>query len=277
MKNDPNYAKRLENLPEAKRKAFLLGDWDSYEGQAFAEWNYDIHVCRPFIIPDYWRRWMACDNGYTDPFAWYWFAVSPDGQVFVYREFTRNYSDEKLTYKQQAEKVNQLMTHYDENNQEEKESISHVVAGLDAWADHPLSRDPDNLNKKGKTIIDFYQEGGLFGFVKCLTDRKLRKGTLHEYLTPYYNEQLGRKTAKIQIFSTCKKAIETIPQQIEDENDPEKVAETNYDHWYDGITYGLVFHHISRSKTPGQPKGIIAEHKDKMAKQMVNHRFRRFT
>jgi phage terminase large subunit len=41
MTTDPEYVKVLENLPEARRKAWLDGDWDVFEGQAFAEWRND--------------------------------------------------------------------------------------------------------------------------------------------------------------------------------------------------------------------------------------------
>src|SRR3990167_8086740 len=35
----PDYIKQLESLPEQKRKAWLEGSWDIFEGQVFSEWN----------------------------------------------------------------------------------------------------------------------------------------------------------------------------------------------------------------------------------------------
>lgn len=261
MRNDPAYVRRLENLPPARKKAFLHGDWDAYEGQAFEEFDYNVHVCRPFLIPKHWRRWRAVDNGYTDPFAWYWFAVSEDGIVYIYREFTREYGDPKITYSEQAKRVMELDTWTEVEDGEEvevTERIDFTVVGHDAFASHPLAKD-------GKTIADYYMEGGVHGCVKCISDRRLRKGTWHEYLKPYEGVD-GKLMARVQIFSTCKKLIETLPQQIEDENDPEKVAETNYDHWYDGAGYGLIAHHV-RQSTPVKPeKTVIQKHKEKLAK-----------
>lgn len=49
MKTMPDYVHALESLPEAKRRALLLGDWDVYDGQYFTEFSRDVHVVEPFI------------------------------------------------------------------------------------------------------------------------------------------------------------------------------------------------------------------------------------
>src|SRR4249920_1023013 len=60
MKNDPGYLNRLENLPEAERRAKIYGDWEAFTGQVFDEFipmpdPFDItrpyHACKPFVIP----------------------------------------------------------------------------------------------------------------------------------------------------------------------------------------------------------------------------------
>jgi hypothetical protein len=62
---------------------------------------------------------------------------------------------------------------------------------------------------------------------------------------------------------------------VEDEDDPEKVAETNYDHWYDGAGYGLIAWHSRQSKKPKGEEGEIAAHKNRLAKKQVHERVRR--
>lgn len=37
MRADADYQKRLEQLPEAERKALLYGQWDIFDGQVFTE------------------------------------------------------------------------------------------------------------------------------------------------------------------------------------------------------------------------------------------------
>lgn len=243
MLNDPAYVRRLENLPPKKKQAFLHGDWDAYDGQAFEEFDPSIHVIEPFDIPDHWYRWMSVDNGHTDPFAWYWFTVDENGFVYIYREFTREKGSEKLTYTQQAEKVIQLSTHMKiEANAplRIREPVGMIFAGHDAFATHPMA--------PGKTIAYFYQKAGLHPIIKSIPDRALRKATWHEYLKPF--EYDHKMIARVRMFDCCEKLIETLPQLSEDEKDPEKVEECGFDHWYDGAGYGLVSYHLNKSRVP---------------------------
>ena len=247
MMNDPAYVRRLENLPPKKRQAFLHGDWDVYDGQAFEEFDPDIHIIEPFDLPDHWYRWRSVDNGHTDPFAWYWFAVDERGFVYIYREFTREKKDPKLTYSQQAEQVAKLSSKIklDGNTPVRvSEPIGMTYAGHDAFATHPMA--------PGKTIAYFYQKAGVSPVMKSIPDRALRKAVWHEYLQPFEFE--GRTVAKIRIFDTCEKLIETLPRLSEDEKDPEKVAECGFDHWFDGSGYGLVSYHMDKSRKPVVPK-----------------------
>ena len=242
MMNDPAYARRLENLPPKKRAAFLLGDWDVYDGQAFEEWDPDIHVIEPFAIPEHWIRWISVDNGYSDPFAWYWFTVDEEGFVYIYREFTRLPKDPKLTYSDQAQMVINLSTYtkaYEGQAVEVIEPYGVIYAGHDAFKNitHLMA---------GKTISYFYQQAGLLPVVSSVPDRRLRKSTWHEYLKPF--EHRGKMVAKVRIFNNCKNLIETLPKMCEDEKDSEKVMESSKDHWYDGSGYGLVSYHVSQSK-----------------------------
>lgn len=82
---DPSYLKALQSLPEDLRRAWLDGCWDVFKGQYFEEFSRDLHVVEPFEIPSSYRRFVAFDYG-LDMLACLWFAVSPDGWIYVYRE-----------------------------------------------------------------------------------------------------------------------------------------------------------------------------------------------
>ena len=84
MQHDPEYLAKLQALPEVTRRAMLYGDWDAYEGQFFPEFRKELHVCKPFEIPDGWERYRSFDYGF-DMFAAYWIAVDYDGRAWVYR------------------------------------------------------------------------------------------------------------------------------------------------------------------------------------------------
>ena len=101
VQSDPSYLAMLDNLPEALRKAWRYGDWESFAGQYFGEF-------RPFgplgteppeanhVIPaasgaarlePWWTRWISVDWGFDHPAAVLWAAQNPNGRVHVYREY----------------------------------------------------------------------------------------------------------------------------------------------------------------------------------------------
>lgn len=275
IESDPLYVKRLEQLPEAEREALLNGSWSAYTGMAFPEFNYNTHTCDPFEIPPHWRKWISCDNGYTDPFWWGWFTVSPDGIVYLYREFTRDYDDPKILYTEQAQKVIELMTHARVEMGEvieEREKIDYIVAGVDAWNKH-------HRDQTGKDLIDMYAEGGLSGFVKAITDRKLRKSMFHEYLKPlgdhpFMTDKMGnpKPYSKLQIFRTCTGIISDLPDLIEDEKNPEMYADCSFDHSADGCGYSILSYHVNYTKPPKEEMNEIQKHKQKLAKAHTRRR-----
>jgi hypothetical protein len=245
-RDDAWYEQTKKDLPQSYKADYPNTPEEAFEaagGVAFPEFSYDIHVCEPFPIPSYWSKWRSVDNGYSDPFAWYWFAVSDDGTVFIYREYTRDVNDPKVNYSDQAMKAAGMTR---------EENVSPTVCGRDAWNVHHLTI--TEATPKGKSLIDFYAEGGITDCTRAITDRALRKTVWHEYLKPYYDDNAGKWTAKVQIFNTCKKLIETLPQLINDERDNEKVQECLIDHWFDGAGYGLIYNHSSRSVKPPEPK-----------------------
>lgn len=248
----------LQEYPATPEEAFSVG-----ELTAFPEFDIDIHVCTPFPIPSHWRRWIGLDNGYDDPFYWGWFAVSENGDLYLYREFTRERGEPKLTYSEQAARVLELCTYtrFDDGMEVKfVEPLDYIVAGKDAWNTH-------HRDVTGKSLIDYYREGGLtqVNFIPAITDRRLRKVTMHEYLKPEYDANTKRYKAKLTIFNTCSSIIDTLPRLPKDEKDPEKVADCAIDHGFDGVGYGVLSHHIGQSEYLKEDLPVIRAHKDKVA------------
>jgi len=97
LEANPNYFKNLEQITsEAERRAMILGDWYTFEGQVFDEFRLSPmkdepdnaqHVVAPFSIPSWWPKIIGIDWGYA---AWcfvIWAAISPDGRVYIYRTY----------------------------------------------------------------------------------------------------------------------------------------------------------------------------------------------
>lgn len=77
-------------MTEDQRKQRILGLFQIMEGVVYKEFidTYEPlgHLIKPFRIPDYWPKWRAIDYGGSAPTACPWFAISPDEDIFIYRE-----------------------------------------------------------------------------------------------------------------------------------------------------------------------------------------------
>jgi hypothetical protein len=278
LDKDPNYIKNLMQLPEKEREQLLNGNWDVDDDAAFPEFDREIHVFNmvkafPNGIPKHWRRWISVDNGYADPYCWLWHAVDEQGNVYTYREFTRTRDDKKtqFTYSEQARRVVEKNMYTEVINGdvvEREEKYDFIVAGHDAWFSNVR-------DQQGKTLIDYYQDGGLHGFIKAITDRKLRKAVMHEYLAPYMDKNVGKMTAKWLIADCCPKLIEFLAEIQRDPDDYEKYAEDGeLDHYGDSAGYGLLAWHAQKSRTPQGDKSEIQKHKAKLMRNLKRNGFR---
>lgn len=92
---DPAYKQSLEGLPEAEKQAKLHGNWDAYLGAVFDEFRDKkypdepenaLHVIEPFDIPSWWPRFVIGDWGFAAMTYIGFYAVSPQGRLYLYRE-----------------------------------------------------------------------------------------------------------------------------------------------------------------------------------------------
>ncbi len=262
----PGYYEMLKTLPGQLARAYAEGDWTIFAGQVFSEFRLETHVVKPFAIPSWWHVWLSNDAGLADPGTWGLFAASPEGQVFVVREWTFL---NKTWYSDQARQVKKdlLAMGYDQ------QAIDRMtkVTGLDSF---------QGRMERGRSIVDVYRDAGLDGWVKPNVDghpnRKARTGLLHEYLKPY--DAGDRQEARLQIFDTCRELVRTLPTLTADENHPEEVKECDADHWYDYASYAITWWHARRSTAPEQEKykpgtaGAILNHAAKMGEKKVTPR-----
>lgn len=93
VENNPEYIKTLEALPETKRRAWLEGDWDVFEGQAFEMWREDVHVIQPTFslhrLPESYKLFAGWDEGTLAPRAFGVFVQDGDGMVQMIYEYYR--------------------------------------------------------------------------------------------------------------------------------------------------------------------------------------------
>jgi len=222
VKNDPRYVKRLENLPEAEKQAFLFGNWDIFEGQYFDEFDANIHVITPFVIPENWKRYIAMDYG-LDMCAVLWIARDTEGNAFVYKEFHQS----KLIISEACEKIREI------NN---GDKYTCLYAPRDLW------------NKKsdtGRSAADIFAENrmpmtetsvervdgwlNVKEWIKIISIKDIETGEL-------------KKTSRLKIFSNCKNLIKYLPQLQRDDKDPCDAATEPHEitHICDALRYFCV-------------------------------------
>lgn len=68
-------------------RCYVLGEWGSFEGAAYPEFQTDIHIIRPFPVDPCWDRLEGMDFGRNNPTSWLVFAVDYDGNLIVFDEY----------------------------------------------------------------------------------------------------------------------------------------------------------------------------------------------
>lgn len=205
MRKDPDYLKRLLNLPEKNRLALLEGRWDIYDGVFFSEFDPAVHVVRPFRLKEHWKQYVTMDYG-MDMFAVEVVAVDEEGNGFVHRELYQP----GLIISQAAEKAAELVEGLD---------IAAWLAPPDLW---------NGRQETGKSVADIFAEHGI---PLTMTSNNRHAGWLavREWLASrtVRNEITGEEKImppKLRIFENCRNLIRTLPALQYDDKDPEDVA-----------------------------------------------------
>ena len=234
LKSSPGYLDTLNNLPDHLRRAHLEGDWDVLAGQYFAEFSRDRHVVRPFAVPRDWRRFAAMDWGYSDPCCVLWFAVAPNGTVYVYRELY-------LTKTLSTEIAKRICT------LSEGERIAYTVASPDAWQKRGLRESGDMA---GESIAEVFSSGGV-PLLKADNSRIAGWMRVREYLGTADGGE-----PRLRIMENCQNLIRTLPLLTFDAHDAEDVSASCEDHAAEALRYGLMSRPIAAREVPKKkPRG----------------------
>ena len=219
MDNDPEYVKQLNALPPHLRAAHRDGDWNLFIGQYFNEFRHDLHVTdvRAEDIPAHWRRYRSIDYG-LDRLACYWYAVSPERQVIVYRE----YCESSLTISDAAKKILELTP--------KGEDIYYTLAPVDLWA---------RSQETGRDKAQIFYESGL-KLVKSSNDREAGWLAIKELLKP--KDELEGKPSLL-IDRSCKELIKFLPAlQIDPKRPTDTLTEPHeITHAPDSLRYFAIY------------------------------------
>jgi hypothetical protein len=212
-----SYLRTLDSLPEKLRKAYRDGNWDVFEGQYFAEWDRDKHVCEPFEIPEAWPRFISIDpSGRSGITSCHWYTVNRDGTVYAYREHYATGMD----IDQHAEEIAKLSKDKDGND----ERYSYGVIDSAAFAKAGYS----------ETAVEIFMRHGVgvtYQLLPAAKERIVGWNDVHQFL-----RWTIHTPPKFKAFKTCYNLIRTIPLLQHDEIHPEDVDSRGEDHCLTGDT-----------------------------------------
>lgn len=184
----------LATYSDERIKREIYGSFDSFEGQVFSEFRRDTHVIKPFHIPANWPRIVGIDHGYRNPAAWIFAAVSPDAELYVYREF---YQREYL--------ITEILHG---NNLEGKTGVLQLCHNekIEVAAIDPSVRARSGV--KGESVLDEYLEHlpKEFPLIMANNDKTLGINRLKRYLK--IDNKIGKPM--LYIFDTCTNLIEEL-------------------------------------------------------------------
>lgn len=255
---ETGFGKGLNRLPPAQRIGELMGSFERFAGQYYAEvWEPSVLVLRPEIagqiIQPWWRRWLSSDWGFSHYAANGWFSAgmlapkdalgyfgieitAPVRIIILYRELICNDVEEPL--------LAQLIT--TQTPPAERREVRDHWMGPDAWAKRgsahtvveqmePILR-RDGMPPLSKADTD--RVGGWRLMYNCWASaRRFRKWT-----GPGPFVQLPEDQPLFFISGACAETIQAIPMLMCKEDDPldvEKMAGKVEDDCADMVRYGL--------------------------------------
>jgi len=210
---------------------YVKASWNVFEGQIFPDFNREVHVIKPFAIPESWKKIGGIDHGERNPSTFLWCAVTNRGDLVFYRE-----------YKKEGEFVDQHVRNIYELN--DKDKIEYVEI------------DPSTKSVRGgsgKKVDLEYREEWERVFKEKMPMRYANNDVnagiarMHKYLriNPE-SEHLSTKkkgAPRIYIFDTCPQLIDELEgykwKKITptNENDPDEAPRKKDDHLVDPMRY----------------------------------------
>ena len=229
MKLDPDYIHQLEALPEKLRRAWLDGDWDIFEGQFFEEFadraeHYKdkiwTHVIEPFEVPEEWKIYRSFDFGYAKPFSCAWWAVNFDGRLYRILELYGCTQTPNEGVKWEPARIFEEIAKIEREHRWLKGKQIIGVADPSIWD-----------ASRGPSVADMAAKAGVYW---TPGDNERLAGWMQVHYRLAFDEE-GRPG--MQIFSTCRAFIRTMPLLQYDEHKVEDLDTTQEDHVADEVRY----------------------------------------
>lgn len=184
------YRQSLNDLPERLYKAYVLGDWDAFEGQFFYTFNPQIQLIEPHEIPEGWTLVGSLDPAWGGVGSFGLQARDYDGKIYRIATLVQ----EKMSADERAIAIKSFIQN---NKYTGGRMPSIIVSGHDAWA----KKDRYAIMASDKTMYDVFADNGLY-LTKAILDRQNGWGALRAvmpndyFIFKNYNQELVDQLAQ---------------------------------------------------------------------------------
>jgi len=226
------YERQLQALPEASRKALLLGRWDVFEGAVFSEWDYNHHTCAPFAIPAEWDVWRGADDGFAAPACCLWLCYDPvNDRIYVIDElYARGLTPEAMAQavivKDRSLKINMGDGEIIDNDA----PLSGIIDSA-SFADVGLG---DESGRGGRADIMNRMGCRWSPSPKGAGSRVAGVSAVHQRLALKDDGYGG-----LVIFRNCRNLVRTLPAMTYSRTNPEDIDPDCEEHAVKALMYGL--------------------------------------
>jgi len=233
-------------MSESELASRRYGKFSSSKGLVYYEFDEAVHAIDPFTIPSAWYDILSIDPGLNNPLSCHWYAVSPDGVVYVIAE-----------HYQQGKTV----THH-----------SAVIKDICRALNWPLGRDGryealidsaagQRTLSGTKSVAELFLEQGIGVNTRVNKDVFAGIAKVKSYLAGEGNGP------KMYIFKNCVELIKEIKGYFWLSGDTPQKKD---DHALDELRYYIM--HGPKGRTPLPQKSEIALDKERLLKKSRQHR-----
>ena len=223
VEKDPAYVAWLDNIKDLKqRRAWRFGDWDTFHGQFFEMWSDEL-ICEPFKIPPEWIKYRSLDYGTAKHTAVSWWAASPEGIHYKYREYYQRGKPPMII----AREVLQMTP--------DDEEIITTYADPSIWAKIHEGKSKTGEQATMQSTAFLFAENGLH----CTQANNDRLNGWANFKNMMYHDE--DNDPKIQYFNTCRHTIRTMPGLVHSDIKVEDLEKKgSEDHIADADRYYLM-------------------------------------
>jgi len=240
MDNDPQYIERLKQVgADWLVAAWLEGDFnaapDTFLGGI---WNDERHICKPFDIPDHWKRFRSLDWGFASPYSVLWYAIDTHGKVYLYRELYGQGKGRTEGTREDAGAVADQILSIEEKETADGCQFMNNPADTSIWMN----------DGRFASIFDIFLEKGVI-WSQASKGAGSRINGAAEVIHRLVNDELC-------VFDSCKHFLKHVPIIPTDPKNWEDVDTEALDHDWDSLRYGLMSRQ-PKSRKPKKRKMVV--------------------